>query len=68
MKQTSPERATENNGGELSSGRGLWFCRTLPCKRMRRPFKIMDIKAPTLAGAALLLCNNATDYRWRDNQ
>ncbi|MGI9337713.1 MAG: hypothetical protein ACR2P4_04290 [Gammaproteobacteria bacterium] len=32
-------------------------------KRAGRPYRAMDIKAPTLAGAALLLCNNATDYR-----
>ncbi len=29
---------------------------------------IMAKGAPALAGAALLLCNNAADYRLRDNQ
>ncbi|MGI9338296.1 MAG: hypothetical protein ACR2P4_07305 [Gammaproteobacteria bacterium] len=57
-------KTTAANDDECGAG----FCRALPCKRMCRPFRAMNIKAPTLAGAALLLCNNAPDYRLRDNQ
>ncbi|MGI9338556.1 MAG: hypothetical protein ACR2P4_08620 [Gammaproteobacteria bacterium] len=39
IKQTSPERATENNGGECHNGRGLWFLPGFALQKNGTPFQ-----------------------------